>query len=487
MVRAVSRCGVRSTAFQRLPEARTSRPDAGNATSHPSGTDLPPAAHTRAATTPAGLRSRSMRQTTRLLLPLFLLTGSAAAQTFGNDFVGDYTVTSLGSPMSVPAPLGGINFDPNDPNTIWIGGAANQPAGEVYAVPVTRDADGHITGFAGPGTSIFTAPRIDGGLALDDDDVAFITTFSDNRLLQVLPGSATPDKEIDLTPLGIAASTGTCNFVPSGFAGAGTFKIASFNGGGWYDVELLPDGTGTYDIGTVTPTVNPGGGPEGFVYVAGGNPGFVVDSVLVSEFSAGRVSAYEIDGNGDPIVTTRRDFLMQLGGAEGAVIDPLTGDFLFSTFGGGNRVLVIEGFSAPSIFCNGKTNSRGCVPTLVATGSPTLTGADDFNVTATNVLNESAGLFFFGTAPDNVLLYGGTLCVGGTMQRTGVVMSGGTPGSPGADCTGTAPCPVTQAFMASNGWLAGQTVYAQFISRDGGFGPGNNASLSDGLRFTIAP
>ena len=33
-------------------------------------------------------------------------------------------------------------------------------------------------------------------------------------------------------------------------------------------------------------------------------------------------------------------------GAEGAVLDPLTNDFLFSTFGGGNRVIVVRGFAA---------------------------------------------------------------------------------------------------------------------------------------------
>ena len=39
-----------------------------------------------------------------------------------------------------------------------------------------------------------------------------------------------------------------------------------------------------------------------------------------------------------------------LTGAEGAVIDPLTGDFIFSTFGGGNEIDVISGFTvAPGV------------------------------------------------------------------------------------------------------------------------------------------
>ena len=43
-----------------------------------------------------------------------------------------------------------------------------------------------------------------------------------------------------------------------------------------------------------------------------------------------------------------RLFVARLTGAEGAAIDPLTGDFLFSTFfGGGNQIIVVRGFSAP--------------------------------------------------------------------------------------------------------------------------------------------
>ena len=40
-------------------------------------------------------------------------------------------------------------------------------------------------------------------------------------------------------------------------------------------------------------------------------------------------------------------FMTGLTGAEGGVIDPLTGDFIFSTFGGGNRIVVVSGFTAP--------------------------------------------------------------------------------------------------------------------------------------------
>lgn len=66
-----------------------------------------------------------------------------------------------------------------------------------------------------------------------------------------------------------------------------------------------------------------------------------------AEFSAGNVATYELDAMGNPIVGTRRDFITGLSGAEGAFIDPVTGDFVFSTFGGGNEVLVVQEFAVP--------------------------------------------------------------------------------------------------------------------------------------------
>jgi hypothetical protein len=123
---------------------------------------------------------------------------------------------------------------------------------------------------------------------------------------------------------------------------------------------VSPAGDGTYDIAPATSFISIGGGPEGIVYVEAGNPQFTVDSVLVSEYATGRIVSYEVDSNGDPIVATQRIFMTGLGGAEGAVIDPLTGDFLFSTFGGGHRVIRVQGFTTtPS--CLGDLNFDGSV------------------------------------------------------------------------------------------------------------------------------
>lgn len=270
------------------------------------------------------------------------LASTAFGQTLAPTFASDYSITNLGSPLSVPGPLGGITFL-ND-NTILIGGNANNGSGAIYAVPITRGVDNAITGFAGPGTLYASAPNIDGGLAFGPGGVLFYTTFSNNTIGQIKPGSVVPDKIITGASLGVASSTGTLQFVPAGFPGAGQLKIASYNASTWYSASVVADGSGTYDITGVSSGVFIGGGPEGIVYISDDNVGFDNPSVLVSEYSAGRVSAYDVDANGDPLTGTRRDFITGLTGAEGAVIDPVTGAFLFSTFGGGNRVIVVNGF-----------------------------------------------------------------------------------------------------------------------------------------------
>ena len=64
----------------------------------------------------------------------------------------------------------------------------------------------------------------------------------------------------------------------------------------------------------------------------------------MSEWSAGNLAAYDADADGDPVLASRRDFVVGLTGAEGAFLDPYSGDFLFTTFGGGNRLIAIRGF-----------------------------------------------------------------------------------------------------------------------------------------------
>jgi len=74
---------------------------------------------------------------------------------------------------------------------------------------------------------------------------------------------------------------------------------------------------------------------------------FFAPSTLVCEYGNGSVAAYLLNASGSPIGSSRREMVVGLSGAEGAVIDPVTGDFLFGTYGGGNRIVRVTGFAAP--------------------------------------------------------------------------------------------------------------------------------------------
>lgn len=343
--------------------------------------------------TTSGASRSSSRLSARLRIMIAsaaaLGTGAASADLIAPEFASDYVLVDLGTVSTVPTNYGGVMFDPADPNTLWIGGNANHVTSALYAVPLVRDGEGHIVGF-GPDAprQICTTPGdfggIDGGVDVHNGVILYVT-YSDNRLGQVKPGSDSPDRLIDLATLGIASSTGTLRIVPPGFPGAGRLKIVSYTASWWYDATMSMALDGTVDVAVNPTPIDIGGGPEGIIYVAAGNPGFTAPSILVSRYVAGQVVAYEVDSNGDPIVGTMRLVIEQLSGAEGAVVDPLTGDFLFSTFGSFPRLLVMRGFTqtAPcpaDLSRDGKVDGADLTELLGNWGQP---GASDLDGSGT--------------------------------------------------------------------------------------------------------
>jgi hypothetical protein len=291
----------------------------------------------------------------RWVLPLSFLffpgfAGPVVAAVISPEFAPFYTVSSLGSVPGLPSFYGGVTFAPGSPDTLYIGGNANTIDGRLHTIGVVRGVDGHITGFSGSATQFGEVGEFnDGGVVFGPGGVLFTAQWPDNNLGQTKPGSLDEDKITPLGPLGIdGESISAINFVPAGFAGSGKMKIVSWEAGNFYDVDFAPDGTGTYDILSANLVTVLPGGPEGFVYISSLNPGFLTNSMLISEWSAGSIAAYDLDAFGNPVVGSRRDFILDLEGAEGAAIDPLTGDFLFSTFGDANEMIIVRGFVPPS-------------------------------------------------------------------------------------------------------------------------------------------
>lgn len=337
---------------------------------------------------------------------------AVSAQTIQPPFNTAYVYTDLGSAPGVPSPLGGCIFKAGNPNVLLLGGGANGGNGAIYEVTVSRDAQGFVTGFLGTATLLSTAPNIDGGLCYGPGNVLFYTGYPINTLGQIKPGSSTPDKVLQLSNYGIAGSVGTCNFAPANYPGAGQFKIASYSGGGFYGFIATPDGLGTFDITAANGPVQINGGPEGILYVPPGSaliPDYT--SILVNEYGTGNVVLYQLDAQGNPVPATRTPFMSGLGGAEGSCIDPITGDLVFVTFGGGDRVVRVTGFGV----CGSHVNYGNGVGGL--NGVPQISGggcAGRGQITSVDITSGrpfAAGLLAVGFNPASIPVYNGTLLV----------------------------------------------------------------------------
>jgi hypothetical protein len=276
--------------------------------------------------------------------------------------LGEYPLYPFGGNYSA------LCFAANDPNTLLIGAQVTELARGIVPATVARDASGHITGFSGiTGNFAYAAPNIDGGLAYGPNGVLFATTHPNNLLYQYKPGSYEVDKTIDLSALGVYPSTGSVAFVPPGYPGAGGIRfIQVWPFGRMYAADLAPDGNGTFNVSNVTEVASFSGDniPEQMLWVPPNSPGFdnANKHVLLAEHGVQRIAAIQLDANGHPISFTRTAFMTGLVGPIGAVVDPLTGDFLFSTYGaagGGDHIYVVSQ-TAPS-GPTGDYNNNGTV------------------------------------------------------------------------------------------------------------------------------
>jgi hypothetical protein len=300
-----------------------------------------------------------------------LWPAAASAQQLEAPFRGTYSVRDLGTPPGVPSRLGGLTFFSGDSDVILIGGEANATTGALYAIRVTRGANGRINGYSGTAVRYADAAFNDGGVAYGPGNVLFLARWPNNELGQTEPGSRTTDKVTSMTPFGVASSLVALGFVPDGFPGAGSFKMSSYGGGQWYDARVVSDGAGTYDVRNIREiTASQLPGSDGFAYVPLGSPRFLSPSMLVSEYTSNAIGAYELNRDGNPVVGSRRTFLTGLDRAVGATIDPVTGDFLFSTFGGGDRVVVVSGFASGDEPALGQTVGASVVKGDVFVKSP---------------------------------------------------------------------------------------------------------------------
>jgi hypothetical protein len=140
----------------------------------------------------------------------------------------------------------------------------------------------------------------------------------------------------------------------------------------------------------------------------------------------------------------------------------------------------------PSTYCDAKVNSMDCVPSIAFIGTPSLTGPDDFHITAHRVLNQRNGMLIWSYLAADLPFRGGTLCISSPLVRTEVQSSGGS-ALPANDCSGTFDHLYSQAEMGQRFMWVGRTFFAQYYYRDEGFAAPDNVGLTDGLRVTVCP
>jgi hypothetical protein len=265
------------------------------------------------------------------------------------EFAEFYKTYELGQVPGIPqsSRLGGCVISHQDPNVLLVAGESEDPTGKIYAIQVVRGDCNHIVGFTGMASVVANTPYVDANLAYLESGLLFYTAWPVNQISQLLPNTMVPAVTTDMNALGVENSVSGIGFVPPSFADPGGMRVLTWSGGKWYHLDRTPNGE-TFNLGNAQQTAVLPNGPGGFAYIPSGSPGFTVDHLIVSEWSTDTVGVYEVDEQGDPLPATRKDFFTKFPRPWGAYFEPLTGDFIFLTWGAGmDRVYIVQGFEPP--------------------------------------------------------------------------------------------------------------------------------------------
>lgn len=150
----------------------------------------------------------------------------------------------------------------------------------------------------------------------------------------------------------------------------------------------------------------------------------------------------------------------------------------------------LAGPSAPTAYCTAGTSSHGCVPTIAATGTPSVSATSGFTISVATVEGQKQGLIFYGVSGRNAVPWAAgsnsLLCVKTPTQRTHVQSTGGNL----AACDGVlsqdwAAWVAAQPGSLGTPFRAGDIVNAQAWYRDPTAAKTTN--LSNALEFLLQP
>jgi hypothetical protein len=233
-------------------------------------------------------------------------------------------------------------------------------------------------------------------------------------------------------------------------------------------------------------------------------PGIVVDTlgravVAWEDYSLGatspRIRARRFDAAANPLGP---DFVVNYSPSVGAVLaEPAmdaTGSDLVIGYQGpgapGNGVDVFarhfESSPGPQIYCAGKLNSLGCMPSIAFSGTPSASSGSPFTITANRVLSHKLSLLYYGYGSAFTPFQGATICVAAPLKRMAIQDSGG---NAGLDCSGTLATDFNARIQSGvdAGLVPGAIVSARWYYRDPQDPAGFSTGLTNAIRFAICP
>jgi len=274
--------------------------------------------------------------------------------------------------------------------------------------------------------------------------------------------------------------------VPGNEKPAGMFA-ADLDADGDIDLATTTDNNG---LGVVVVMRNSGTGS--FTSQSFPSNGFNPDAIVAGDFDGDGdkdLAAADEDGNLVSVLPNQGNGTF--GAAQTYSVGAFPEDIATADFdGNGSLDLVVPNRDSNnvSVLMNGTTggtsnycittpNSRGFGTRIDSTGSVSI-GANSFTVLARCATMNSVGIFFFGSATQNVPFGNGRRCISGPVLRLGPPVT--------TDSVGRAVRPVNFGVAPASSITAGSTRFFQFWHRDVAAG-GSMFDLSDGLRATFRP